>query len=90
MLGDYSSITMMKGDMKVCFDIVVPTKKGAICCVYLKREMELAAVAAQGLGPKVTMTIKQAHDRSGHNNEDTTQALAKHMGIKITQGKMKP
>jgi hypothetical protein len=87
MLGDYSSITMMKGDMKVCFDIVIPTEKGAI---YLKRGMELAVVDAQGLGPKVTMTIKQAHNRFGHNNEDTTQALAKHMCIKITQGKMKP
>jgi hypothetical protein len=57
MLGDYSSITMTKGDMKVCFDIVIPTEKGAIYCVYLKRGLELATVAV-GLGPKMTMTIK--------------------------------
>jgi hypothetical protein len=49
--------------------------------VYLKRGMELAMVAAQGLG---------THNRFGHNNKDMRQALAKHMGIKIGQGKMKP
>jgi hypothetical protein len=73
MLGDYNSITMTKGDMKVCFDIVIPTEKGAIYCVYLKRGLELATVAV-GLGHKMTMTIKQAHDRFGHNNEDTTRS----------------
>ena len=36
MIGDYSSITMQKGGMTVCFDIVIPTEKGAIYCVYLK------------------------------------------------------
>jgi hypothetical protein len=50
----------------------------------------MANVVAQGMGPKVTMTIKQAHDRFGHNHEDATQAMAKHLGIRITQGKMKP
>jgi hypothetical protein len=36
------------------------------------------------------LTIKQAHDRFGHNNEDTTREIGKHLGIKITQGKMIP
>jgi hypothetical protein len=46
MVGDYSSITMTKGDMKVCFDIVIPTDKGAIYCVHLRRGFEMINVAA--------------------------------------------
>jgi hypothetical protein len=81
---------MTKEGMNVCFDIVIPTDKGAIYCVYLKRGCEMANVVAQGMGPKTTMTIKQAHDRFGHNHKDATRAMAKHLGIRITQGKMKP
>jgi hypothetical protein len=93
MVGSYSSITMTKGDMKDGFSIAIPTDKGAIYCVHLRRGFELINVAAQGIEPKVTMIIKQAHKRFGHINEDTTHAMAKHLvlGIKITQGgKMKP
>jgi hypothetical protein len=90
MMGDFNSITMTKEGMTVGCDIVIPTNKGAIYCVYLKRGCEMANVVAQGMGPKATMTIKQAHDRFGHNHKDATQAIAKHLGIRITQGKMKP
>jgi hypothetical protein len=90
MTGNYDSITMTKGGMTVCFDIVIPTDKGAIYCLYLKRGFEMVNMAAQTEKPKLTMTIKQAHERFGHIGEDETRAMAKHLGIKVTQGKLKP
>jgi hypothetical protein len=92
MIGDYSSITMQKGSMTLCFDIVIPTDKGAIYCVYLKRGCKMANVATRGMGDPIvtTMTIKQAHKQFGHNNKEATCAMAKHLLIKITQGCMMP
>ena len=92
MIGDYSSITMQKGGMTVCFDIVIPTEKGAIYCVYLKRGGEMAnvATAEDDQQAVAAMSIKQAHDRLGHNNEDATRLVAKHLGIKISPGGLMP
>jgi hypothetical protein len=81
---------MTKGGMPVCFDIVIPTDKGAVYCVYLKRGYEMVNMAAQDIKPKMTMTIKQAHERFGHIGKDKTWAMAKHLGIKVTQEKLKP
>ena len=37
-----------------------------------------------------TMLIKQAHDRLGHNNEDTMRSAAKHLGTRITPRGLMP
>jgi hypothetical protein len=44
-------------------------------------------LAAQAVKPKLAMTIKQAHERFGHIGKDETWAMAKHLGIKVTQRK---
>jgi Zinc knuckle len=76
MIGDVNTITMQKGSMTLCFDIVVPTSKDAIYCVYLKRGCKMANVVTQGMGEPVvtTMMIRQAHERFGHNNLSHSQA----------------
>ena len=66
------------------FDIVIPTEKGAIYCVYLKRDGEMANVAtADDQQAVTTMTIKQAHDRLGHNNEDATRLAPSTWALKF-------
>jgi hypothetical protein len=36
-------MTLTKGDQRVIFDIIIPTPKGALYCIYIKRDGELAA-----------------------------------------------
>jgi hypothetical protein len=92
--GDRNQIKLTKGDKSVVFDIVIDTPKGAIYAMYLKRNTELASAAADGTmttgrQQENQMTIKQAHDRFGHANEEATRAAAKHAGITITKGTLK-
>jgi hypothetical protein len=67
MIGDYNSIAVQKGAMTLCFEIVIPTDKGAIYCVYLKCGCEMAYVVTQGMEDLVvtTMTIKQLSSNLG-------------------------
>lgn len=95
MIGTKDEIKMTKGQAQIVFDIVIPTAKGAIYAVYFKRNQqsgEVANMAAQDSGQepykKPHMTIMQAHSRFGHANEEATRKTAKHLGIKISQGKM--
>ena len=90
MIGLSDSITLEKDSVSICFDIVIPTEKGAIYCAYLKRGAEMINMAANPRATVTTMTIRQAHERFGHNNEDATRLAAKHMGIKILPGTMEP
>ena len=101
MHGDKSCIKMTKGKASICFDIVIPTAKGAIYAMYFKREMKKAVdvndvsstAIAQEQAPEQrskTMTIMQAHNRLGHAHEDAIRKAAKVIGFKITQGKMGP
>ena len=86
--GDKNQIKLTKGNSSVVFDIVINTPKGAIYAMYLKRDTEMASAATDvaQTGAHMTMTIKQAHERLGHANEEATRLAAKQLGIKITRG----
>ena len=43
--GDKESMWLTKGDQKINFDIKISTPKGALFCIYFKRECEVAATA---------------------------------------------
>ena len=98
MHGDKECIKMTKGNATICFDIVIPTAKGAIYAMYFKRAEEVATVVTDASAVAVVpvpmrsnkMTIMQAHNRLGHANEDAIRKAAKAMGITITPGAMGP
>jgi hypothetical protein len=83
--GDKTAIWITKGSMKIVFDIIIPTPKGALYVMCMKRtggnKNEMANAA---------MTIVAAHDRHGHGSEDATRATAKALGQELTRGTLDP
>jgi hypothetical protein len=60
------------------FDITIPTPKGMLFAMYIKRtngkEMAQATMDAKSI------PIQLAHDRLGHPHEDMTRKMAKELG----------
>ena len=83
MEGDENVLKRSKGGRQIKFDIVIPTPKGDIYCVYFKRLTEVANVAA---GAKPKLPINLVHKILGHPDEDKTRKTAKMIGIKLIQG----
>jgi hypothetical protein len=79
--GDDKAIWIQKGDDQVRFDIVIPTPKGALYCMYFKRGREMAMTATS---PETKMNVMKVHGLLGHCNEDMTRATAKSMGWVLT------
>ncbi len=52
------SIIMRKGALKICFDLVIPTKHGALYCAYFNCTGEVQGGA---LTNRVQMIIANAH-----------------------------
>jgi hypothetical protein len=97
MTGDKESIKMTKGNAEICFDIVIPTAKGAIYAMYFKRGVEVANMVTntndqvvEARPKQLKMNIQQAHSRFGHAHEDAVRKAAKAIGITITPGSMGP
>jgi hypothetical protein len=67
------------------FDIAIPTPKGVICAIYIKRDTEF-----NGAMIDQKISIQQAHDKLGHCGEDITRRAAKELGWTLTVGTMKP
>jgi hypothetical protein len=88
MTGDASALMLQKDDKKVVFDIVIPTEKGMLLGMYLKRQVEIASVVTESKPQK--MTVNEAHGKLGHSDEPATRKTAKTLGIQITRGTMKP
>ena len=66
--------------MRICFDIVIKTKKSVLFCAYLQRS-KAATQATGGLPQKRTrMTLLQAHMPLRHSNMECTKATAKYLG----------
>jgi hypothetical protein len=68
------------------FDLMVPTPKGVVYCMYMNRHSEMATPSTDDDGnvaPIVApataarMSIKQAHAKFAHSNEDDTRKMAK-------------
>jgi hypothetical protein len=77
MTGDKELIKMTKGDAEICFDIVIPTAKGAIYRMYFKRGGEVGNMVTDAnnqveeAAPKqLKMSIQQAHSQFGHAHKD--------------------
>ena len=96
MSGDKNGISIKKGKSKVLFDIKISTPKGALYCMYLKPDVEVAAAMVAGSGTvsggpkKSPMSIDVAHELLGHTDERRTRETAKHLGWELKEGKMKP
>jgi hypothetical protein len=84
--GNKEAIWIEKDGKEVRFDIVIPTPKGALYCMYFKRASEMAMSATES-GTK--MNIMKAHDLLGHCSEEMTRETAKEMGW-ILSGTWKP
>eukprot|EP00957_Ditylum_brightwellii_P022734 1714757-Ditylum_brightwellii.AAC.2 len=88
--GNSEAIWITKGEQKLVFDTVIPTKEGLIFAVYIKRKVntEMANAGTDPV-PQVKMNINKAHDLLGHADEDKTHAMAKHLQWTILRGGMK-
>jgi hypothetical protein len=85
--GDANSIYITKDEARIDFDIKIPTPKGVLFAMYLKRDSEIAGAGAD---VKVKMSVTQAHDKLGHCGEDMTRKSAKLLGWELLPGNMKP
>ena len=85
--GDKSGMVLKKGDRSVKFDIVIPTPKGSIYCMYFKRDAEVTGVAA---GKPKKLPIMALHKMLGHPDEEKTRETANFLGIEIECGGMCP
>ena len=90
--SDKKGFWVEKNGMRINFDIIIPTKSGAIFCAYLKRksDKELGACAAEKPMKKVEVSIQQAHGRLGHCSEEMARTTAKHLDWTIKRGALKP
>ncbi len=68
---------MKKGALKICSDIIIPTKHGAIYCAYFNFTGEVQDGAMTN---KVQMSIAKAHAILGHENELATRKMTKYLG----------
>ncbi len=67
------SIVMKKGALKICFDIIIPNKHGALYCAYFSCNGEVQGGA---LINGVQMIIVNSHAMLGHGNELATRKQA--------------
>ena len=71
--GSWAATRMHSGlkneEQEVHFDIIIPTPKGALYCMYHKRVAEMAMAATNS---STRMNIIITHDLLGHCREDMT------------------
>ena len=89
--GDKEALVLEQGEQRIVFDICIPTPKGMLFAMYVKRtnsETEIGNAGRDGpVGTKLSYT--QAHERLGHMSSAHTKATAKELGWKVT-GIVKP
>ena len=63
MSGNAKAITMRKGSMVIIFDIIIPTKNGALYCACFKRTggSNNDEIASGAIGKGTQMSIDKAH-----------------------------
>ena len=73
---------------------MIPTAKGMLFAMYFRRGNEMVSVGMDADKSdslrKKKMNINEAHRKFGHGHEDAIRKAAKHFGIEITRGKLKP
>jgi len=85
--GNDKALILSKRGIKIKFDIAIHMPKGILFCTYFKRSSKVAAAATN---KRVKTTIKQAHEKLGHGNEDMTRQAAKALGWTLTKGTLNP
>ena len=89
--GDKEALVLEKGEQQIVFDICIPTPKGMLFAMYVKRvqtEAEIGNAGSDG-SAGVKLSYTQAHERLGHMSSAHTKATAKQLGWTIT-GVVKP
>ena len=66
------------------FDIKIKTPKGALFCAYFKRKE--VATTAKNSGNQ--MSVRLAHDVSGHTAKEDSKIMMKYLGYKVAQGEI--
>ena len=64
-------ISISNGSKTITFDLVFPTKQGAIYAVYFKWDSE-SEVANANILQVIKMSVQQAHDQLGHSSKAST------------------
>jgi hypothetical protein len=75
--GDKDALWIKKDGQEICFNIVIPTPKGALYCMYYKRVGEMVMSVTDSSSK---MNIMKAHNLLGHCGEDMTRTAVKAMG----------
>ena len=84
--GDVRAMQLTKGQATINFDIVIPTKKGAIYCAYIKRKTNGEVQAGNLVSGSIDAA--RAHDLLGHSHEDSTKETARYLGWNVKKGGM--
>ena len=74
--GNKDALVLKKNGMEIKFDIVIPTGKIVLYCMYFEWTGEVAGVGNQGSG-KVKMTVGKVHRLLTHLHEDAERETAK-------------
>jgi hypothetical protein len=75
-----------KDGHEIKFDIMIPTEDGCVYASYLKHREGAASTTTTALAQVTKMNVKQAHQKFGHCNEDTTRKMAKELGWDLSRG----
>ena len=69
--GNSEMIWLTKGDMKIVFDIKIPTPEGLIFAMYHQRKepAEVNALGQDKEEKKMKLSIQKAHQLLGHSND---------------------
>ena len=87
--GNDQALTLAKGDCEISFDIQIPTPKGKLFAMYVKRHENREVGNALRDGKTVRMNFNEAHDKLGHMSNTLTKATAKQLGWQLI-GAIKP
>ena len=82
--GDDTKVELVKGSQKLTFDIVIPTPKGAVYCLYFARGN--SEPEAGKIRKEVKMTVEQAHRQLCHMDEAVVRSVAKHFKWNLSPG----
>jgi hypothetical protein len=83
--GDKMNIRLAKDAQETVFDIVAPTTKGLLFATCFRRNSEIAGAMTD----IQRMSIKEAHDKLGHADENAIRKAAKALEIETLRGAMK-
>ena len=85
--GNSEKLWIEKDGTQIVFDIKIKTPKGAIYCMYFKREIAVSTLDSKH-GKSVSEQL--GHDIMGHMNTPKARESLNYLGYEIIKGSMKP